>query len=409
MERDGDGVTFPSEAADAVTASLTVAADILACSVTLTVPSETACAAFEAAHCLDPLIQPAFTAPALREFVREMPSAVVHEVIEPLGLSVAIARWDDRLLVIGPYTHEPMFPGAAEELVSRLGIPTAFLSAYKMYRTRYPIVDAEYVHRAAASILRADGSEDRLGTLQRVKAEGGTIAPGQGEKPQSAAFDVIDERYHLEQEFMDAVSEGSAEAALSALQRLGGMPQRISYLNTPFLGATILRIMARVAAQRGGLPPVMIDAISQEYAQRLHRIGHSADARTLDFVGQMVTDFCLQVRRHRQRDYPLIVRQVIDEIDLHPSQHVSTGELAERLEVSVSTLARRFKEATGMTVSEYVSRLRAERAAKLLATTSRSVSDIALFVGYDDANYFVKVFRAAYEMTPTAYRRAHGR
>ena len=78
--------------------------------------------------------------------------------------------------------------------------------------------------------------------------------------------------------------------------------------------------------------------------------------------------------------------------------------IAERFGVSASTLARRFRSETGTTVAGYVAARRAERAARLLTTTSQSVRDIALFVGYDDANYFVKVFRAAYGMTPTAYR-----
>jgi AraC family transcriptional regulator len=393
----------------AVSAVVDAVSGILSCPVVVVTDIEHAVTAFEGAHCLDPRVQPAFAAPALREFVRTMQPGIVHEIVEPLGMSVALARWDDQLLLIGPYTHEPMFPGVAEEVVSRLGIPSAYLGAYKLYRTRYPIVDAEYVHRSAVAILRAAGSDDDLGALRRVKAEGGTIAPGYGEVPQSASFDVIDERYRLEQEFMDAVADGSAELALGALHRLGGMPQTITYLNTPFLGSTILRIMARVAAQRGGLPPVTIDAISQEYAQRLHRIGHTADSRSLDFVAQMVTDFCLHVRRHRQRDYPLLVRRVTDEIDLHLNRRVSPADLATRLGVSTSTLARRFKEATGMTVADYAAKKRADRAAKLLATTSRSVSEIARFVGYDDANYFVKVFRAVYGMTPTTYRRAQGR
>src|SRR5699024_4629269 len=264
------------------------------------------------------------------------------------------------------------------------------------------------VHRSAAALLRAAGSADVLGALYQVKAEGGTIAPGRGEALQSASFTVIEERYRLERDFMDAIADGSAERAMTALRRQAGMPQTITYLNTPFLGTTILRIMARVAAQRGGLPPVMIDAISQEYAQRLHRVGHSTDShRNVGFTAQMVTDFCRQVRRHRQRNYSSLVRQVTDEVELHLSHHVSTSELAERLGVSASTLARRFKAETGMTVTTHVARQRAERGARLLATTSQSVHDIALFVGYDDANYFVKVFRAAYGMTPTAYRAAH--
>lgn len=410
MHREEDGERMSAATPlDSVTATAATAAEILSCPVDIATDIEAAITAFETTHCLDPRIQPAFAAPALREFTRDMEPGVVHEVLEPLGMAVAMARWDDRLLMIGPYTHEPMFPGVAEDVINRLGIPTALLGSYKLYRTRYPIVDAEYVHRAATAILHAAGAEDQLGMLHRVKAEGGTIAPCYGEAVQSAGFGVIDERYRREQDFMDAVAEGSTERALSALQRLGGMPQMIGYLNTPFLGATILRIMSRVAAQRGGLPPVTIDAISQEYAQRLHRIGHTADSRTLDFVAQMVTDFCLQVRRHRQRDYPLLVRQVTDEIDLHLSQRVSTADLAERLGVSTSTLARRFKDATGMTIAEYVARQRAERAAKLLSTTTQSVSEIALFVGYDDANYFVKVFRSMYDMTPSAYRKAYRR
>ncbi|MGF0116983.1 helix-turn-helix transcriptional regulator [Promicromonospora sp. Marseille-Q5078] len=385
-----------------------VLAQVLSCPVVVTDDVPSALADFETAHCLDPHLQPAFTATALRAFVREMEPQVVHEVLEPLGMAVALVRWDEHLLLVGPYTHEPMHPGVAEELLGRLGIPTGHLRLYKLYRTRYPIVDPEYVHRSAAALLRAAGSEDLLGSMQQIEGEGGAMTPGRADAPQSASFTVIEERYRLERDFMDAVADGSADQALAALQRLAGMPQTMNYLNTPFLGTTILRIMARVAAQRGGLPPVTIDAISQEYAQRLHRIGHTADARrTAAFTTQMVTDFCRSVRRHHQRGYSALVRQVTEEIDLHLGHHVSTPELAERLGVSASTLARRFKAETGATVSAYVARQRAERAARLLATTSQPVHDVALFVGYDDPNYFVKVFRTAYGMTPTAYRAAH--
>ncbi|MGF3056453.1 helix-turn-helix domain-containing protein [Microbacterium sp. YY-01] len=387
-----------------------VLGQVLSSPVTVTSNISGALTDFQAAHCLDPQIQPAFTAAALRMFVHAMPEKIIHEIEEPLGMAVALARWDDRMLLIGPYTHEQMYPGTAEEVMSRLSIPTAYLSLYKLYRTRYAIVDAEYVHRSAAALLSAAGSEDAVGALQRVKADGGTITPGSGDALQSASFAVIEERYRYEQDFMDAVADGATDRALTALQSLSGVPRVSGYLNTPFLGATILRIMARVAAQRGGLPPVTIDAISQEYTQRLHRVGHTTDSRrTLGFIAQMVTDFCEAVSRHRQRGYPPLVRRVADEIDLHLSNHPSTAELADRLGVSTSTLARRFKEATGTTVAGYVAQRRTERATQLLATTTQSVRDIASFVGYDDANYFVKVFRAEYGMTPTAYRDLHAR
>lgn len=386
-------------------AALDAVGEVLGCAVTLTSDLENALVAFERDHCFDPRIQPAFTAHTLLQMAQAIPAEVVHEVEEPLGMAVAVARLKDHLLIIGPYTHQAMYPETVPELVRAQALPRSHAELYRLYRTSYPIVDAEYAYRGAVAALRAAGGQDALGALQQVSALGGTIAPGSGDAPQSASFDVIAERYRLEQAFMDAVADGSTSEALDTLARLSTIPSTITYLTTPFLGTTILRIMARVAAQRGGVPGVTIDAISQEYAQRLHRMGHSADPRrSASFNSQMVAAFCRAVRRHRRLGYPPTVRQAHDEIELHLSSPVSTPALAASIGVSASTLTRRFKEATGMSVTQYVAERRCSRAARLLTTTSRSVRDIAAFVGYEDANYFVKVFRKAYGTTPTEYR-----
>lgn len=389
-------------------AALDAVAEILGCAVTVTSELDATLGSFEAEHCLDPRLQPAFTASALHHTISTMPLQVIHEIAEPLGMAIAAARWQDKVLLIGPYTHQALHPEAVSELVRTHALPQSLTSLYRLYRTRYPIVDDEYVHRGAAAALRAAGSRDSLGALQRIEAVGGSIAPGSDEAPQSAPFDVIEERYRLEQRFMDAVAEGSTEEALDALEQLSAVPTTITYLTTPFLGSTILRIMARVAAQRGGVPGVTIDAISQAHAQRLHRMGHSTDPRrSVGLNSQMVSEFCRAVRRHRRLGYPPLVGRALDEIELHLSQPVSTAVLASRLGVSPSTLSRRFKDATGTSVTRYVAERRTNRAARLLATTSRTVRDIAAYVGYEDANYFVKVFRHVHGMTPTEYRSSH--
>ena len=56
------------------------------------------------------------------------------------------------------------------------------------------------------------------------------------------------------------------------------------------------------------------------------------------------------------------------------------------------------------TLTAYIADLRTKKAAELLKTSMLSVAEIAMYVGYPDSNYFVKVFKKRYGMTPSAYR-----
>lgn len=384
---------------------LTTVRAVLGCPVTLTADVDAVTAELEAVACFRPDLQPALTARYLRDLVARMEQATTRELREPLGLVLTLFWLGDRLAVIGPYTEESTAPGEAEELLGSLHIPAAHLHAYKLYRARFPIVDSEYVRRAAAALRTVAGHEPEQAAAHAVTTAEGPITPGGDARPHSASFEVIDDRYAVEQEFMHAVAEGDERRALRTLRRMASIPQAPSYLNTPFLGATIIRILSRVAAQQGGLPPVTIDAISQTYAQRLHRRGHTPDIPSaIPDIAAMVADFCQHVRRYRRRPYSRMVCEVMDEIELHLSDKVSSRDLASRLHISESHLARRFKAETGRTVSEHVARERASRAAHLLKSTDQPIRDIAAYVGYPDANYFVKVFKGVYQLTPSAYR-----
>lgn len=381
---------------------------MLGCPVELTVEPRAFFREFERSNCFNPALQPAFTAAYLANLAARADRRIVHELQEPLGLMLTLFWMGDALAVVGPYTGQAVQPGDAEALLGRLKIAGSQLPAYRLYRARFAIVDSEYAMRGAVALLEAAGLDASAVGFERVSAGGGPISPGADEPPHSAPYVAIDARYAIEREFMQAVTDGNERRALAALHRMEGIPAPPNYLNTPYLGVTILRIMSRVAAQQGGLPPVAIDAISQTYAQRLHRSGHTPDpTRAMQDAVAMIAEFCRQVRRHRQRPYSRLVRQVMDEIELHLSHAVSTGELAQRLHISESHLARQFKAETGHTISEHIAAERAARAAHLLATTDQPVRDIAAYVGYLDANYFVKVFRSVYQVTPTQYRRQH--
>jgi AraC family L-rhamnose operon transcriptional activator RhaR len=89
----------------------------------------------------------------------------------------------------------------------------------------------------------------------------------------------------------------------------------------------------------------------------------------------------------------------------HAEEPLTVASVAEAVGLSANYLGELFKAEFGLSVHDYVNRLRIERARDLLAGSDRSVTDIALAVGFDGPSYFGKVFRRATGHTPRAYRR----
>ena len=64
-----------------------------------------------------------------------------------------------------------------------------------------------------------------------------------------------------------------------------------------------------------------------------------------------------------------------------------------------------FREQLGMTFSDYINRLRVERAQELLKDPRRSLAEIAVQVGFYDQSHFGKVFRQVSGYTPALFRK----
>jgi AraC-like DNA-binding protein/mannose-6-phosphate isomerase-like protein (cupin superfamily) len=87
--------------------------------------------------------------------------------------------------------------------------------------------------------------------------------------------------------------------------------------------------------------------------------------------------------------------------------HLRAGvpRLLRLAHVSPAHLARSMRRYYGTTPTEFVAQLRLRQAAALLATTSRSITEIGDVCGYASASYFNRCFRAAHGMSPREFRR----
>ncbi len=84
---------------------------------------------------------------------------------------------------------------------------------------------------------------------------------------------------------------------------------------------------------------------------------------------------------------------------------LTTRQLAELVHLSEGYFCQLFREVTGRTAIEYLNRLRIDKAEKLLRKTSLSVTEVASACGFDDANYFSRMFKKIKGENPQAVRR----
>lgn len=67
-------------------------------------------------------------------------------------------------------------------------------------------------------------------------------------------------------------------------------------------------------------------------------------------------------------------------------------------------LSRLYKLETGENISDYITNMKMEKSVKLLKSSTMKIYEIAIEVGYQNPNYFIKVFKKHYGTTPQDYR-----
>ena len=103
-----------------------------------------------------------------------------------------------------------------------------------------------------------------------------------------------------------------------------------------------------------------------------------------------------------QNDLAETIKQFIR---LNYRSSLSLSEIAKALHINASYASRLFSSKYGKTITEYITHVRIEHAKNLLTTTDASIGNIALNVGFEDVNYFSRLFKKHTGCSPCKYRK----
>ncbi|AWP27356.1 hypothetical protein B9D94_12310 [Paenibacillus sp. Cedars] len=210
-----------------------------------------------------------------------------------------------------------------------------------------------------------------------------------------------------EKELMQLVTDGRPEELVNKLELIQttegiGTLSRTSHVrHQKNLSIVGIALMTRAAVE-GGLHPEIAYTMSDLYIQQMEEMTDANEVNTA--LQQATYDFANRVKECKEGDFSKAVVKCKQYIFNHLYEDVSLQQLSRSVHMNSSYLSRRFKQETGVSISEYIQGQRIEEAKKLLVLTDLPISVIYARLNYHDQSYFTKVFRKLTGVTPKQYR-----
>ena len=116
---------------------------------------------------------------------------------------------------------------------------------------------------------------------------------------------------------------------------------------------------------------------------------------------QVIKEDAIKEAKSSQRT---IIQKINEFIQVNLEHDVSLQSIAEHVYLHPVYVSKIYKLETGEGISDYIYRLRMERAAHLLSETNERIQEIARKTGYQNPSHFSRVFKKYFNLTPDEYR-----
>jgi AraC-like DNA-binding protein len=213
--------------------------------------------------------------------------------------------------------------------------------------------------------------------------------------------------YLIEKKLFGAITKGKKEELLIYLNIaneefeygvLSKNSQLRSEKNLTISGITL----ATRAAMEGGLYPEIAYSLSDIYIQRLEELQDIHEVKKL--MEKAFADFAERVHTSQIEQYSKPISLCQNFIFNHVYENITLSQLSELVQLTPNYLSSLFKKETGVSLSEYIQKVKIDEAKNLLTLTSCSLSEICTLLNFTDQSYFIKVFKKFAGVTPKHFK-----
>jgi len=126
--------------------------------------------------------------------------------------------------------------------------------------------------------------------------------------------------------------------------------------------------------------------------------------RLLTIFAQHLALVSNQLLVSRANAEPPAITKAKQFIEDHQAEELSLGDVAKAVNTSTFYFCKVFKKATGLNFTDYLSRVRVEKAKNLLLNPNMRISEVAFAAGFQSLSHFNRVFRRIAGESPTSFR-----
>ncbi|MDW2799074.1 AraC family transcriptional regulator [Clostridium boliviensis] len=160
--------------------------------------------------------------------------------------------------------------------------------------------------------------------------------------------------------------------------------------------ALMINSLASRAAAQGGMAVVYARSICARYAAKIEET--KTEAELFILRQEISLSYAKKVKELRAQGYSPLIRRCISYMEIHLSEEIRLGQLAELYNISYEHLSRMIKKECQCSFSQLLNRIRIERAQSYLLM-NLPIVDIAEKTGYKSTSHFCNVFKNQTGMT----------
>ena len=327
---------------------------------------------------------------------------------------VVMPEQSEGFLLVGPVFSTPVSDEAVRSFMSEFSIPKQHQEKITAFLTSSPCISFNHFLNIL-SFIHLNVNNKVLDIVKHFKISETSVQKKVSENHSRNLYSAKEEQvfhnsFQFEQQYLSHVQNGETEKLKMLLTDAASIPQQgivadnmLRQAKNIFIAIITLTTRASIA---GGLDAEQAYYLSDNYIQEMEKLRRTDDINSLQYT--ILIDFTERVAgRKIPAGMSREVFSCIQYISQHTNEPIQVNDVAEHVNMSRSTITRRFKKELGFDISSFIRRCKLEEARSLLTFTDKSLSEISSYLCFSSQSHFQTAFKAKYGVTPLQYRNSN--